>query len=75
VARALERLLLVARGVDPASVLVPEAGHLALRDEYEQSLRAYAEGTPQGIGQWLAHAAQAAVAAIAASPLASSERL
>ena len=33
VARAVQRLLLVARGVDPTSVTVPEAGHLALRRE------------------------------------------
>ena len=31
VARAAERLVLVARGVDPKALVVPEAGHLALR--------------------------------------------
>jgi hypothetical protein len=70
VARALERLLLVARGVDPGSCLVPEAGHLALLDDYEPSLRAYAEGTASGVGRWLSHAARAIVASTAASPLA-----
>jgi hypothetical protein len=71
VARAVERLLLVARGVDPASALVPEAGHLALRAEYEQALRGYADGTSQGAGRWLAYAARAAMVAAETSPLAS----
>jgi hypothetical protein len=36
VGRAVERLVLVARGVDPASVLVPEAGHRVLVNEYRR---------------------------------------
>ena len=48
VARALERLLLVGRGVDPASVTVPEAGHLALRDGYRAALTAYRSGDESG---------------------------
>ena len=35
VARAAERLVLVARGLDEKSLVVPEAGHLALRPAYE----------------------------------------
>jgi hypothetical protein len=70
VARALERLLLVARGVDPASSLVPEAGYIALRDQYAPALEAYATGRLDGVARWLSLAAQAAVAATAASPLA-----
>jgi hypothetical protein len=70
VARALERLLLVGRGVDPASGLVPEAGYLARREAYAASLDAYAVGGLPGAARWLAYAADAVVAAIAASPLA-----
>ena len=44
VARAVERLVLVARGVDEKSLIVPEAGHLALRPAYESNLRAYRDG-------------------------------
>ena len=44
VARAAERLVWVARGVDERSVLVPEAGHLALRAAYESNLRGYRDG-------------------------------
>src|SRR3546814_13303006 len=36
VARAAERLVLVARGVDEKSLLVPEAGHLELRARSEE---------------------------------------
>ena len=69
VARALERLLLVARGVDPTSVLVPEAGHLALVDDYRATLQGYASGTPVGRQQWLRHCARSLAAGVDASPL------
>ena len=71
VARALERLLLVARGVDAKSLVVPEAGHLALRREYESNLRGYAEGGPGGVHAWLLYAAEAYAAGAEASPLTS----
>jgi hypothetical protein len=67
VARAAERLVLVARGVDPASVTVPEAGHLALRDSYEPALEAYRHGD---VDVWLRHAAAAYTAGAEASPAA-----
>lgn len=69
VARALERLVWVARGVDPTSVLVPEAGHLALVDGYRAGLAGYAAGQPDGRQQWLLHCARALTAGIDASPL------
>ena len=69
VARAAERLVLVARGVDPASVVVPEAGHLALREAYESNLRGYAVGGQNGMHSWLLYAPQAYSAATEASPL------
>ena len=69
-ARAVERLVLVSRGVDPASLVVPEAGHLRLRREYASNLRGYAEGGPAGVSAWLLYAAQAYAAAAEASPLA-----
>jgi hypothetical protein len=70
VARAAERLVLVARGVDPASLVVPEVGHLALRAEYESNLRAYAEGGRSGLHAWLLYAAEAQARGAEASPLA-----
>ena len=69
VARAAERLVLVARGVDPPSLVVPEAGHLALRHEYESNLTAYAEGGARGVQAWLLYAAEAYAAGAEASPL------
>lgn len=69
VARAAERLVLVARGVDPPSVTVPEAGHLALRREYESNLVGYARGGPNGVHAWLLYAAEAYTAGAQASPL------
>jgi len=59
VARAAERLVLVATGVDPASLTVPELGHLRLQKAYEVVLRAYREHDPGAVRQWLLHAAAA----------------
>jgi len=70
VARAVERLLFVARGVDPKSLVVPEAGHLALRREYESNLRGYREGGAPGVHAWLLYAAEAYAAGAEASPIA-----
>ena len=69
VARAAERLVLVARGVDEKSLVVPEAGHLALRPQYESNLVGYAEGGPVGVHAWLLYAAEAYTAGAQASPL------
>jgi hypothetical protein len=69
VARAAERLVLVSRGVDPASLVVPEAGHLALRAEYESNLRGYRDGGRTGLHSWLLYAAQAQTKGAEASPL------
>ncbi len=69
VARAAERLLIVARGVDPTSLTVPEAGHLALRPAYESNLRGFAGGGSSGVHAWLLYAAEAYTAGAQASPL------
>ena len=69
VARAAERLVLVARGVDSLSLVVPEAGHLALRREYESNLRGYRDGGAAGVHAWLLYAAEAYAKGAEASPL------
>lgn len=69
VARAAERLVLVARGVDEKSLVVPEAGHLALRAAYESNLRGYAAGGAAGVHAWVLYAPEAYAAAAEASPL------
>jgi hypothetical protein len=69
VARAAERLVLVSSGVDAKSLVVPEAGHLALRSAYESNLRAYASGGRPGLRAWLVYCTEAYAAAAEASPL------
>jgi hypothetical protein len=69
VARAAERLVLVARGVDEKSLVVPEAGHLALRTAYESNLRGYRDGGRAGVHAWLLYGAEAFAAGAEASPL------
>jgi hypothetical protein len=69
VARAAERLVLVARGVDAKSLVVPEAGHLALRRELESNLRGYRDGGREGVHSWLLYAAEAYARGAEASPL------
>lgn len=69
VARAAERLVLVSRGVDEKSLVVPEAGHLALRAAYESNLRGYRDGGSAGVHAWLLYAAEAYAAGAEASPL------
>jgi len=56
VARAAERLTLVGRGVDPASVTIPEAGHLASGAAYRSALQGYRDGGRNGLHSWLLEA-------------------
>lgn len=69
VARAAERLVLVARGVDPKALMVPEAGHLALRAQYESNLSGYATGSQRGLHAWVLYAAEAYAKGMELSPL------
>lgn len=59
VARVATRLTLVERGLDPKSLVVVEAGHRELRDEYVAALAAYHEGD---VARWLRHCADAVAA-------------
>lgn len=58
VARSAARLTLVARGVDPKAVGVPEVGHLE-RGDYRTALTGYATGSEHGLAGWLRHCAGA----------------
>jgi hypothetical protein len=69
VARATERLVLVARGLDEKSLVVPEAGHLALRPGYERTSAALREGGQNPVHQWLLYCAEAYAAGAEASPV------
>jgi hypothetical protein len=70
VARAAERLIMVATGVDPASVVVPELGHLILRPGYESHLRGLREGGSAGLHAWLLYVSDAQAKGADASPAA-----
>jgi hypothetical protein len=62
VARVAVRLTLIERGLDPKSLVVVEAGHRELRDDYAAALDAYRGGTPAGVALWVRHCADAVVA-------------
>jgi hypothetical protein len=63
VARAMERLVVQAGGLDPTGVAVPEVGHgRESGAAYLGALAAYAGGTPEGVALWLTHCGEAVVA-------------
>jgi hypothetical protein len=63
VARALERALVQSTGLDPTGVVVTEAGHATQGGPaYLGALAAYGTGSPEGLGLWIGHCADAIVA-------------
>lgn len=53
-ARAAVRLVLAARSVDPSLFSIPEHGMLQMgRPAYVSAMRAYASGTPAGVGEYV----------------------
>ncbi|MDX6249114.1 MAG: hypothetical protein QOF10_2474 [Kribbellaceae bacterium] len=69
VARAAERALLVARGIDPVAVTVPEAGHFELGGSYSQGLRDYADRGLVGVRDWLLRSCEVVALGAERSPL------
>jgi len=62
VARAMERAVIQASGLDPTGVAVVELGHGAAGGgAYLGALAAYGSGTPAGVALWITHCAQAIV--------------
>lgn len=62
VARAAQRLLVVARGLDPTGTVPVESGHLGLGlPAYAAAAAGYAGGTPEGVAGWVGHCADAVV--------------
>lgn len=60
VARAAERIVLIAGGLDPKSVCPAEVGHAEQgTDAYLGALREYLSGTPEGMAAWIAHCGRA----------------
>ena len=63
VARAMERAIIQASGLDPTGVSVVELGHGAGGSTaYLGALAAYGTGSAQGVALWLKHCAGAVVA-------------
>lgn len=59
VARALERLIVRAGGLDPTGVAVPEAGHaVKIGADYRGALLSYCQGGSQGVVLWIQHCGQ-----------------
>jgi len=69
VARAAERAVLVARGIDPVAVTVPEVGHLELGGSYPQGLRDYAGRGLVGVQAWLLRSCEVIALSAERSPL------
>lgn len=59
IARAVEHLVLMSGGIDPAGVINIEQGHLDAGAGYLGALSAYRTGTPDGVREWLVHCARA----------------
>ena len=70
IARAVEHMVLIDSGIDPRALLVPEAGHLALRESYRSALAGYRSGTVVGVRDWLLHCTRALASGAEASPVA-----
>ncbi len=68
VARALERAIIVGRGLDATGVVVPEAGHRRVAGDlaYRAALGGYASGSVRGVVGWLERCGRAVVAGAAA---------
>jgi hypothetical protein len=65
VARALQRTLVVGRGLDPVGATVPESALLAEPARYAAALHGYAAGTADGVAGWLRFTASTVVAGAA----------
>jgi hypothetical protein len=70
VARAAERCLLVARGIDPVAVTVPEIGHYELVGTYPSGLNDYAAQGLTGVRDWLLRTCEVVALGAERSPLA-----
>lgn len=53
VARAAARLTLIATGLDPKGLVVPEVGYLRRADAYRAAAAGFGTGEPGAVGEWL----------------------
>ncbi|MFE9428943.1 oxidoreductase [Kitasatospora sp. NPDC006697] len=60
VARAAQRIVLIAEGLDPKAICPTEVGLVELGTaSYRAALAGYATGTPEGLATWIAHCGRA----------------
>ena len=69
IARAAEHLVLISAGLDPYGVIVVEAGHAARGSTYAAGLDAYADGTVEGVKDWLLRCTTAVARGAELSPV------
>lgn len=62
VARAASRLTLIATGLDPKGLIVPEVAYLRRRDRYTETSTAFGTGSPDGVSAWLVYCCEAITA-------------
>lgn len=65
VARAVARMLLTGRGLDPTGAVVPEVAWSGTPHPYLAAAARFATGSPEGVAAWVAECADAAVAGAA----------
>ncbi|WP_345697885.1 oxidoreductase [Kitasatospora terrestris] len=60
VARAAQRIVLIAEGLDPKAICPAEVGLAELGTAaYREALNGYLSGTPEGVARWITHCGQA----------------
>ncbi|MFD0272639.1 oxidoreductase [Kitasatospora sp. NPDC127111] len=60
IARAAQRIVLIAEGLDPKSICPAEVGFAELgTDAYRRALAGYLSGTPEGMAAWIAYSGRA----------------
>ncbi|MGW6913397.1 oxidoreductase [Kitasatospora sp. NPDC054939] len=60
VARAAQRIVLIAEGLDPKAICPAEVGLAELGTAaYRKALSGYLAGTPEGVGEWIGHCGRA----------------
>ncbi|MFB6889735.1 oxidoreductase [Kitasatospora sp. NPDC056327] len=60
IARAAQRIVLIAEGLDPKSICPAEVGLVELgTDAYRRALAGYLAGTPEGLAAWIDHCGRA----------------
>lgn len=59
VARAAARVTMIATGLDPKGLIVPEVFYLRRSDRYREALTAFKKGGPDGMTEWLLFSCEA----------------